>query len=134
MTAVPIDVIGVVDTHRDTHHAAMIDAVGRRLADREFPTYYAGYQDLVAWLGSYGHLICVGIEGTGSYGAELARTVGAGGIRVVEVDRPDRRAHRQQGKSDPIDAYTVATAVLSPVVLACWRRAPYAGTAASQPD
>jgi transposase len=44
----------------------------------------------------------VGIEGTGSYGASLARHVTAAGIRVVEVDRPDRQDRRRQGKSDPL--------------------------------
>ena len=41
-----------------------------------------------------------GIEGTGSYGAGLARYVTAAGIRVVEVDRSDRQDRRRQGKSD----------------------------------
>jgi transposase len=53
------------------------------------------------------------MEGTGAYGAELARFLTARGITVVEVDRPDRRARRAHGKSDPIDAYAAATAVLS---------------------
>ncbi len=53
------------------------------------------------------------MEGTGAYGAELARFLTASGITVVEVDRPDRRARRAHGKSDPIDAYAAATAVLS---------------------
>ena len=41
-----------------------------------------------------------GIEGTGSYGAGLARHVTAAGVRVVEVDRSDRQDRRRQGKSD----------------------------------
>lgn len=53
------------------------------------------------------------MEGTGAYGAELARFLTTNGITVVEVDRPDRRARRAHGKSDPIDAYAAATAVLS---------------------
>ena len=35
------------------------------------------------------------------------------GVHVVEVDRPDRRARRAQGKSDPLDAYSAARAALS---------------------
>ena len=50
----------------------------------------------------------VGIEGTGSYGAGLARHVTAAGIRVVEVDRSDRQDRRRQGKSDPLDAVSAA--------------------------
>lgn len=55
----------------------------------------------------------VGMEGTGSFGAELARYLRANEITLVEVDRPDRRARRAAGKSDPVDAYAAATAVLS---------------------
>ncbi|MFE7044986.1 IS110 family transposase, partial [Streptomyces atratus] len=52
-------------------------------------------------------------EGTGAYGAELARVLTAAGITVIDVDRPDRKTRRMKGKSDPIDAYAAATAVLS---------------------
>ena len=55
----------------------------------------------------------VGIEGTGSYGAGLARHVTAAGIRVVEVDRSDRQDRRRQGKSDPLDAVSAARAAQS---------------------
>ena len=39
-----------VDTHTDTHHAAIVDGMGRRLADAEFVTTSAGYQALLDWL------------------------------------------------------------------------------------
>jgi transposase len=55
----------------------------------------------------------VGIEGTGSYGAGLARHIGAAGIRVVEVDRADRQDRRRAGKSDPLDAVSAARAAQS---------------------
>ena len=55
----------------------------------------------------------VGIEGTGSYGACVARHVTAAGIRVVEVDRSDRQDRRRQGKSDPLDAVSAARAAQS---------------------
>jgi transposase len=55
----------------------------------------------------------VGIEGTGSYGAGLARYVSTAGVRVVEVDRCDRQDRRRQGKSDPLDAVSAARAVQS---------------------
>lgn len=48
------------------------------------------------------------MERTGSFGAELARYLRANQITVVEVDRPDRRARRAAGKSDPGYAYTAA--------------------------
>jgi transposase len=55
----------------------------------------------------------VGVEGTGSYGAGLARHVTAAGVRVVEVDRSDRQDRRRQGKSDPLDAVSAAGAAQS---------------------
>lgn len=106
-------VTGGVDTHGQTHHAAALDGVGRELGNREFPTTPSGYRALLHWLRGYGQLERVGIEGTGTYGAALARHLSAAGIQVVEVDRPDRTARRAQGKSDPLDAYSAARAALA---------------------
>ena len=47
-------VIGGVDTHGRTHHAAVIDQQGRLLADREFAASSSGYQQLHSWLGRHG--------------------------------------------------------------------------------
>jgi transposase len=51
------------------------------------------------------------VEGTGSYGAGLARFLTTAGQRVLEVNRPDRAARRRRGKSDPVDADAAARAV-----------------------
>jgi transposase len=61
----------------------------------------------------FGRLHAVGVEGTGSYGAALARHLTGKGVKVIEVDRPDRRQRRAKGESDPLDAYAAADAVLS---------------------
>ncbi|WP_327072777.1 IS110 family transposase [Kitasatospora purpeofusca] len=106
-------ITGGVDTHGLTHHAALIDPLGRHLTDREFPATIVGYRDLLDWMRSHGTLTAVGVEGTGAYGAELARVLTAAGVTVVDVDRPDRKTRRMRGKSDPIDAYAAATAVAS---------------------
>ena len=106
-------VIGGVDTHGKTHHAAVIDHTGRLLGDREFPATAAGYEELLRWLRSFGRLVKVGVEGTGTYGAGLARHLTAQRVDVVEVDRPDRKTRRSKGKSDPIDAIAAARAALS---------------------
>lgn len=106
-------VIGGVDTHGQTHHAAVIDEIGRQLGDREFPATPAGYRALAAWLSDHGSLTTIGVEGTGAYGAALARHLATVGVTVVEVDRPDRKSRRAHGKSDPLDAYAAAKAVLS---------------------
>jgi transposase len=114
MTTTSGSVTGGVDTHGQTHHAAVIDQVGRHLADREFATTPAGYRALTCWLRSHGGpLERVGVEGTGAYGAGLTRQLRAEQIMVVEVDRPDRKARRAKGKSDPLDAYAAARAALS---------------------
>jgi transposase len=102
-----------VDTHAEVHVAAVIDQVGRELGHRSFPTTPAGHRELHTWIGAHGAVMVAGIEGTGVYGAGLARYLTAGGVHIVEVDRPDRKARRFAGKSDPIDAYAAARAALS---------------------
>src|SRR5207245_1892506 len=106
-------ITGGVDTHADTHVAAALDSVGGLLGVAEFPATPAGYARLLGWLGGFGTICLVGIEGTGSYGAGLARHVAAAGVRVVEVDRSDRQDRRRQGKSDPLDAVSAARAAQS---------------------
>ena len=106
-------VTGGVDTHAGTHVAAALDPVGGPLGVREFPATAAGYARLLGWLGGSGTVCLVGIEGTGSYGAGLARHITAAGVRVVEVDRADRQDRRRRGKSDPLDAVSAARAAQS---------------------
>lgn len=103
-----------VDTHGDMHVAAALDsATGRPLGTASFPTMAAGYARLLTWLRSHGELDRAGVESTGSYGAGLTRFLRAEGVEVIEVDRPDRKARRFEGKSDPTDAEAAARAVLS---------------------
>ncbi|MBO3752532.1 IS110 family transposase [Streptosporangiaceae bacterium NEAU-GS5] len=106
-------ITGGVDTHKDTHHAAVVLMNGRRLADAQFPATAAGYRDLLVWTRGFGRVHVVGVEGTGSYGAALSRYLAGQRVKIVEVDRPDRRQRRAKGKSDPLDAYAAADAVLS---------------------
>jgi transposase len=106
-------VTGGVDTHADMHVAAALDSIGGLLGVKEFPVTPAGYAGLLGWLGGFGTVVLVGIEGTGSYGAGLARHIAAAGVRVVEVDRADRQDRRRQGKSDPLDAVSAARAAQS---------------------
>jgi transposase len=113
MTGTERDVFGGVDTHGRTHHAAAIDGAGRLLGDAEFAATAAGYAALLAWLTGFGRLSRIGVEGTGTYGAGLARHLAAQDVEVIEVDRPDRKTRRRQGKSDPIDAIAAARAVLA---------------------
>jgi transposase len=105
-----LEVTGGVDTHKDTHTAAALDPAGRLLGHREFPTTPSGYAALLDWLGTFGQVVRVGVEGTGVYGAGLAQLLQTAGVELVEVDRPDRKTRRCQGKSDPVDAEAAARA------------------------
>ncbi|HEX5204392.1 MAG TPA: IS110 family transposase [Actinoplanes sp.] len=107
------DVVGGVDTHQDTHTAAVLDLVGRVLGTEQFPATPAGYQALLAWMRGFGRLWRIGVEGTGAYGAGLGRRLRDEAVEVIEVDRPNRKTRRLQGKSDPIDAIAAAKAVLA---------------------
>jgi transposase len=113
MASSPTIVTAGVDTHGQTHHAAVIDQAGRHLNDAEFPTTLAGYRALLHWLTGHGEVDRVGVEGTGTYGVGLTRVLREHGLVVVEVDRPDRKLRRSRGKSDPVDAYAAALAALS---------------------
>jgi hypothetical protein len=108
-----IDVTGGVDTHLDTHTAAVIDQVGRVLGTQQFPATPPGYTALLAWMRGFGRLTRIGVEGTGAYGAGLTRVLRENHLDVIEVDRPQRRTRRLQGKSDPIDAVQAAKAALA---------------------
>lgn len=102
-----------VDTHADIHVARAKDDLGRRLGELAIPTTPAGYRLLLAWAKHFGEIQGFGIEGTGSWGAGLARYLRSKGQVVLEVTRPNRQHRRQRGKSDPADADGAASAVLA---------------------
>jgi len=106
-------VTGGVDTHLDVHVAAAVDSIGGLLGVESFATTPAGYHALASWLESFGPIDRVGVEGTGTYGAGLARHLAATGLTVIEVDRPNRQERRRNGKSDELDAIEAARAALS---------------------
>lgn len=108
-----IEVTAGIDTHQDTHTAAVIDSAGRLLRHRQFRATRRGYSELLGWLRSFGLLMVVGIEGTGAYGAGLARYLHDEHVPMLEIDRPDRKTRRSAGKSDPIDAEAAARAALA---------------------
>jgi transposase len=111
-------VTGGVDTHREFHVAAVVDDLGRIIGTETFPATSSGYRSLLAWMRRHGQLTRVGVEGTGAYGAGLARFLTAEDVVVLEVNRPDRSARRVQGKSDPVDAQAAARAALAGVRVA----------------
>ena len=87
-------VTGGVDTHLELNVAAALDGIGGLLGVEQFPTTPAGNRALVVWLKTFGASLKVGVEGTGSYGAPLARYLRRAGVEVVEVDRPNRQERR----------------------------------------
>jgi transposase len=114
MPALMKKITGGVDTHADVHVAAVLHSTtGRLLGTKSFPTTITGYDSLISWVASFGAIDVVGVESTGSYGAGLTRCLHAAGIKVVEVDRPDRKARRHTGKTDTVDAIAAAQAALS---------------------
>jgi transposase len=100
-----------VDTHKDIHVASARNALGQKVASTQIPTTPAGYTQLLDWAHRLGPVDAFGVEGTGSYGAALARHLRAHGQQVTEVNRPDRAARRRHGKSDPVDADAAARTV-----------------------
>jgi transposase len=106
-------VTGGVDTHADVHVAAAVDGNGGVLGVESFATTPLGYVALAGWLAAFGTVDRVGVEGTGAYGAGLARHLRGQGVLVIEVDRPNRQARRRNGKSDELDAIEAARAALS---------------------
>ena len=103
MTPDRAEIFGGVDTHKQVHVAAALDAAGRLLATAEFDAAPHGYRELAGWLRSWGAVWRVGVEGTGSYGASLTRHLAAAGVEVVEVNRPNRQTRRRRGKTDTVD-------------------------------
>jgi transposase len=112
-TAVTSNVIVGVDTHKHVHVAVAIDESGQRLSEHRIPVDTVGYQDLERWAKSLGRVAAFGVEGTGSYGVGLASYLRRHGLKVVEVNRGDRRARRANGKSDTLDAELAARSVLA---------------------
>ena len=110
-------VVGV-DTHKHVHVAAIMDAIGGTVATMTIAADSGGYRQLMEWAASFGRIMAFGIEGTGSYGSALASFVRRHGHKVIEVNRPDRRLRRLNGKSDTLDAVNAARAVLSGVATA----------------
>ena len=107
-------VIGV-DTHARTHTYAILTATGQHLGTETFPNTAAGRSRAISWAGRRSSGVTDAlwvIEGAGSYGAQLARNVADTGYRVVEAARMSG-GRRGIGKSDPLDARRIATAVLS---------------------
>ncbi len=107
------NLIGGIDSHKDTIHVAGITEIGHQVTDREFPTTAMGYRNAVAWLTSHGRIQAVGVEGTSSYGLGICTALSVAGMKVIEVNRTRPAERRKQGKTDSLDAYRAARSVLT---------------------
>jgi len=108
-------VVGGVDTHKDLHFAAVVDEHDRLLGSESFPTTRHGYKQMLLWMRSFGELVRVGVECTGSYGAGLLRYLQQAQVTVLEVTAPDKSDRRKRGKDDTLDAYNAAHAAFAGV-------------------
>jgi len=106
-------IVGGVDTHKDLHFAAVVDAYDRVLANNSFPTTRHGYKSMLNWMQSFGEVKRIGVECTGTYGAGLLRYLQQFGIEILEVTAPDKTDRRKRGKDDTIDAENAAHAAFA---------------------
>lgn len=100
-----------IDTHRSRHSACALDRLGRPLGQFELTADPSGYRALCEWACSLG-APAFALEGSGSYGAGLARHLVGCGASVYECERPTRR-DRRRGKSDQLDAAAAARRLLA---------------------
>jgi transposase len=114
MLADELDYVIGVDTHRDEHVLAIVAVAGAVVAGQAVPTNARGYRETLRFAGRYaaGRRVWA-IEGTGSYGAGLARYLAVRGETVLEVSRTPRAERRLRGKDDALDAARTARAALA---------------------
>jgi transposase len=105
MLADTVELVIGVDTHKQTHTAAVVvAATGAMITQVTVPATPAGYRQLLQLARQQPGQRVWAIEGTGGYGAGLTRFLHGHAEQVVELDRPKRAARRHGAKSDPLDA------------------------------
>ena len=109
-------VVGV-DTHAATHTYAVVESPSGKLLDQKtFPTTPAGLSRATVWIrrraDGNAETVLISAEGTGSYGAVMARRLTEAGYRVVEAPTPSAKRLRGKGKTDSLDAITAARSTL----------------------
>lgn len=107
-------VIGI-DSHKRTHTAVVVDGTGRRLAEKTASTAPAGHLELMRWSRRWRERTWA-LEDCRHLTRRLEHDLLAAGQTVVRVPPKlmagARRSNREPGKSDPIDALSVARAAL----------------------
>jgi transposase len=115
MLADELDYVVGVDTHRDEHVLAVVAAAsGAVLARQAVRANRRGYEEALRFVAeTASRARAWAIEGTGSYGAGLARFLAGHGETVLEIGRTPRAQRRLHGKDDQLDAVRAARAALA---------------------
>jgi transposase len=114
MLADLVELVIGVDTHKDTHTAAVVVAATGAVVDQAtVAATPVGYRQLLRLADRQDGRRVWAIESTGGYGAGLTRFLATHDERVVELDRPKRAARRHGAKSDPLDATRAAREALA---------------------
>lgn len=104
-----------IDSHKSSLAVGVLDDIGRVVGTREFANDEGGHRSLLEWIESNGDDRVVGIEGSGNFGAALARTLIEANEDVREVpaflSHRERKKHPARGKSDRQDAVAIARVV-----------------------
>jgi transposase len=120
-------VVGI-DPHKKSHTAiAVCAATGQVAGQLEVAATDAGHRRLVAWIAGLDEPARVALEDVRNVSGRLERALIESGLALVRVPPRlmgrSRRAARDRGKSDPIDAAAVARAALAHPGLPGARRA-----------
>lgn len=115
MVAELVDYVVGVDTHRDEHTLALVEAAtGAVLAVRTVSADNDGYVEALRFASRQAEAARLwAVAGAGHYGAGLARYLSEQGETVLEVGRSPRSERRLRGKDDQLDAVRVARAALT---------------------
>ena len=113
MLAYELDVVIGVDTHKQTHSAAVVSTTGVVIDRLTVTADPKGCRRLVDFGTRHGKKRVWAVEGTGTYGAGLTTALLSRGERVVEVERPKRPPRRGGVKTDDVDAVRAARQALS---------------------
>ncbi|NLA29801.1 MAG: IS110 family transposase [Propionibacterium sp.] len=103
-----------VDTHKHVHVAAVMGTLGRVCATLTIATGAAGVRPLLAWLQGFRKIRSFGIEGTGSYGADLTSSLRRQDFDVVEVSRSDRRLRQLNVMAEASNSLFMAERIRNP--------------------
>jgi transposase len=115
MLADELDYVVGVDTHRDEHALAIVDArTGALIAQATTAARGRGYAEALRFADRHARGARVwAVEGTGHYGAGLVRLLQRNGEQVHEVERSSRAERRLRGKDDQLDAVRAARSALA---------------------